>query len=68
MDVVTLGQAKDFAKLLSLGFADVTVSGTTVILTLDNGQVEEITFPTPKDGVSLNSGGIFLWRCLGWIG
>ena len=49
MDVITLSQAKQHADLLSLGFADVTVQGTTVILTLQDGSIETITFPTPRD-------------------
>lgn len=55
MDLITLSMAKQYADLLALGFTDVSVNGTSVILTLKDGTTETITFPTPKEGVSVSN-------------
>lgn len=50
MDVVTLSQSKGYTNLVALGLSDVTVEGTTIKFTLNDGETASVTLPTPKDG------------------
>lgn len=53
LDLITLGSSKAYSNLVALGLSNVSVNGTTVIFTLNNGETASVTLPTPKDGISI---------------
>ena len=53
MDLITLSTSKQYTNQVALGLSDVTVKGTTVTFTLNNGETDSITLPIPADGKSI---------------
>lgn len=47
--------AKRIASSAVSGIASYSISGTTLIMTTNDGQVLTMTFPTPKDGLGIKS-------------
>ena len=53
MDIVTLSAAKAYANKVAAGFSSVSVDGSTINFTLNDGTETSLTVPTPADGVSV---------------
>ena len=55
MDIVTLALAKKYARLVGMGINNVSIDGTTITFTLNDGSTATMTFPAPADGVSITN-------------
>lgn len=53
MDIVTYALCKKIASGAVSGIKDLRVEGTTLYIETNDGNVLEMVFPTPKDGVSI---------------
>ena len=53
MDILTRAMCNNYTNLTLLGFTDVTVNGSTVTFTFQDGSTSDVTLPTPADGVSI---------------
>lgn len=54
MDMVTLALAKKFAKQVAAGFSSVSVEGTTIHFTLNDGTKTSVTIPEPDCWAFMN--------------
>lgn len=55
MDLITLAAAKTYANKVAAGFSSVSVEGSTIHFTLNDGQKVDMTIPTPENGVSVSN-------------
>lgn len=55
MDIVTYALCKKIASAAVSGIKDLTVEDTTLYIETNDGNVIEMNFPTPKDGVSITN-------------
>ena len=55
MDIVTYALCKKLAASAVSGIKDMTVSGTTLTIETNDGQIVNIVFPTPADGISVTN-------------
>lgn len=53
MDVTTYALLKKKMKSITSGISKIEIQGNTLIFTLNNGQIEKINVPVPKDGLSI---------------
>jgi hypothetical protein len=53
MDITALALAKNYANKVAAGFSNVTVEGSKIIFTLNDGKKATVNIPAPKDGVSV---------------
>ena len=53
MDIVTYALCKKIASSAVSGIKDLRVEDTTLYIETNDGQILEMVFPTPKDGVSI---------------
>ena len=53
IDFSSLMLAKKYTDLAQLGLVSITVEGTNIILTRDDGSKAIVNVPTPKDGISI---------------
>jgi hypothetical protein len=53
MDITTLALAKNYANKVAAGFSNVTVEGSKIIFTLNDGTKTTMNIPTPNDGTSV---------------
>lgn len=54
MDLITLALSKSYTNKVAAGFSSVSVEGSIIHFTLNDGQKIDMTIPTPKDGVSVS--------------
>lgn len=53
MDLITYALCKKIAAGAVSGISNLTVNGTTLTITTNDGNILEINFPTPQDGISI---------------
>ena len=53
MDIITYALSKKIAAHASSGVQSMSINGQTLIINTKDGGVLTMTFPTPKDGVSV---------------
>ena len=53
IDFSSLMLAKKYTDLAQLGLVSITVEGTNIILTRNDGSKAIVNVPTPKDGISI---------------
>lgn len=55
---ILIARSKKYTNLVALGLSNVSVNGTTITFTLNNGETASVTLPIPKDGVSITDIGV----------
>ena len=53
MDIITLALCKKIASAAVSGIKSLRVEGTTLYIETNDGDILEMVFPTPEDGVSI---------------
>lgn len=53
MDIITLALAKKYSQMIGMGISNISIEGTTMTFTLNDGTTSTMTFPQPADGVSI---------------
>ena len=53
MDIITYALCKKLAAAAVSGVSNIRIDGQTLYITTNDGVTLEMTFPTPKDGVSI---------------
>lgn len=58
MDIQTLAVAMSYTDMAALGLADISVSGTNILITYSGGETAVVTVPVPDDGISVTGANV----------
>lgn len=53
MDIQTYALCKKLAAAAVSGISNLELRGSTLVITTNDGEILELTFPTPQDGISI---------------